>query len=142
MREGDATEVGVEQLEAILRFLPVFEQPGYGFGEWESPKGQLPFYSMSHEARDFVQALYEEKIVTSFDWPSWQEEARRYIADPKALETADLLTLRKLLTMHLRKERFAEGHLADMLESGHITAILRRLRTIREQLAEKREEYD
>jgi hypothetical protein len=36
---------------------------------------------------------------------------------------------------HVRADRFVEGHLASVLESGHITAILRRLRGIREQMA-------
>jgi hypothetical protein len=53
------------------------------------------------------------------------------VSKPGALETANLLTLRKLLTVHVRKDRFVEGHLARMLECGHITAILRRLREVR-----------
>ena len=47
-----------------------------------------------------------------------------------ALASADLLTLRKLLTTHIRADRFTEGH----LESGHITAILRQLKQIRDAL--------
>lgn len=43
------------------------------------------------------------------------------------------LTLRKLLTAHVRADRFSEGHLASVLESRHITAMLRRLKRIREQ---------
>lgn len=83
---------------------------------------------------DFVQALYDQQVVFSFDWTSWQEEARRYVSDPEALETADALTLRKLLTTHVRKDRFVEGHFVGMLECGHITAILRRLKEIRERM--------
>jgi len=37
------------------------------------------------------------------------------------LERADLETIRKLLTLHVRKERFCEGHLLGMFESGHLT---------------------
>ena len=51
-----------------------------------------------------------------------------------SLETADLTTLRKLLTTHVRADRFSEGHLAGVLQSGHIVAVLRRLRKIRDQL--------
>jgi hypothetical protein len=132
--KNDVPEIGPQQIDTVLRFLPFFERPEYVFGEWHSPEGQIPYYSMSREAKDFVQALYGQQVLFSFDWMSWQEEAERYISAPEALETADLLVLRKLLTTHVRKERFVEGHLASMLECGHITMILRRLRNIREQM--------
>jgi O-acetyl-ADP-ribose deacetylase len=54
--------------------------------------------------------------------------------DPKAIAGADLLTLRKLLTAHVRGDRFTEGHLAAVLEKGHILAILKRLEQIRAEL--------
>jgi hypothetical protein len=132
--QNDVPETGPQQLDAVLEFLPIFEKPGYVFGEWHSAEGQFPHYSMSREVVDFVQALYDQQVIFSFDWPSWQEEAKRYVSDPEALGTADVLTLRKLLTTHIRKDRFVEGHLAGMLERGHITAVLRRLKEIREQM--------
>jgi hypothetical protein len=130
--ENDVPEVGPHQLDALLRFLPIFEQPGYVFGEWHSTDGQFPYYSMHREATEFIQALYGQQVVFSFDWSSWQEEAERFVSDPEALQAADLLTLRKLLTTHVRKDRFVEGHLAGMLECGHVAAILRRMGKIRE----------
>ena len=132
--KDNVPETGPRQLDAVLEFLPIFEQPEYVFGEWRSPEGQFPYYSMSREAEDFVQALYDQQIIFSFDWMSWQEDAERYVSAPEALETADLLVLRKLFTTHVRKDRFGEGHLASMLECDHITAILRRLKKIREQI--------
>jgi hypothetical protein len=134
--KDDAPEIGSRQLDAILRFLPIFERPGCVFGEWHSPGEQFPYHDVSREVMDFCQALYDQQIVFSFDWPSWQDEARRLYFDPVALEKADLLTLRKLLTTHVRKDRFVGGHLASMFECGHITAILRRLKGIREQMGQ------
>jgi hypothetical protein len=49
------------------------------------------------------------------------------VASPEFLTGADASTIRKHLTLQARKDRFCEGHLAVMLESGHITALLRRL---------------
>jgi hypothetical protein len=135
MSQGDMPQIGPGQLDAILRFLPIFERPNYVFGEWQYPQGRFPYCLTSSDVNDFDKVLYEQRIVIPFDWPSWQEEAFRYHSDPDALETADLLTLSKLLTTHVRKDRFAEGHLASMLECGHITAILRRLKAIREEMA-------
>jgi hypothetical protein len=41
----------------------------------------------------------------------------------------------KLLTLHVRKERFSGGQLANTLEQGLLVAILERLRNVSEQTA-------
>jgi hypothetical protein len=64
-------------------------------------------------------------VILVFDWSVWQEEAERLFNNPEALARADEVTLRKLLTLHSLKERFAEGHFTEMFKSGPITAILR-----------------
>jgi len=46
--------------------------------------------------------------------------------------------IRKLLTTHVRKERFCEGHLLAMFESGHIVNVLRRLKGLRSTMGEQR----
>ena len=123
--------IGLRQLDAVLAHLAVFERPGFVFGEWYTPAGQFPHYALSAEALDFIRTLDAQQMLVIFDWPSWQDEARRLMDDPLAMATADLLTLRCLLTTHVRLERFVEGHLASVYESGHVTAILRRLSAIR-----------
>ena len=127
-------EIGLRQLDAILRFLPLFEGPAVQFGSWVRREGQFPFVAYGHEVNEFVRALYDQDILLEFDWSSWREKARRYVDDAKALAGADLLTLRKLLTLHVRTDRFVEGHLLVVLESGHITAILRRLERLRDEM--------
>jgi hypothetical protein len=134
MTDIDIPDIGPADLDAVLAFLPTFTQPGYAFGEWRRPEGRFPYYEQNRDVGDFVSTLYDRQVVFSFDWPSWQDEAERLFNEPGALAAADLLTLRKLLTTHVRKERFSEGHLAHMLESGHITAILRRLQEIRDEM--------
>lgn len=125
-----ASQVGPGQIDEVLEFLPAFESPGYKFGEW----ADAGYFSYSPEVDDWIRALYEQNFFLTFDWTRWKEEAQRYRSEPGALETADLLTLRKLLTTHVRADRFVEGHLASVLESGHVTAILRRLKQIRGQM--------
>ena len=127
-------EISAAQMDMVLAFLPSFEKPGAIFGEWQTPAGHFPYYSYGPEVARFVAMLYEENFVVSFDWPSWKEMALGYMDHPETLAEADLLTLRKLLTTHVRNDRFVEGHLAGMLENGHITAILRRLQTIRQAM--------
>jgi hypothetical protein len=132
--ENAPPDVGRDQLDAVLAFLPIFERPGYTFGEWITQEGQLPYFDYSADVLAFEKALYNQGIIFAFDWPAWGEEVKRYQSDAQALQRADLLALRKLLTAHVRADRFVEGHLASVLESGHITAILRRLRQIRDAM--------
>ena len=129
MSEALVPDVGPQQIDAVLAHLPILERPGCLFGEWDS----AGYFVYSPEVNAFVAALSAQDLLFVFDWPSWLEEAQRYLSQPEALEKADLTTLRMLLTTHVRADRFTEGHLASVLQSGHITAILRRLKEIRNQ---------
>ncbi|MDF1515161.1 MAG: DUF6508 domain-containing protein [Anaerolineae bacterium] len=130
----DIPPVSHDQLDAVLRYLPVFEQPGYQFGEWHMPEGQFPYYAMEDEVIVFLQTLYDQDIIYVFDWGKWQDNAQALTADPALLQQADLLTLRQLLTTHVRMDRFVEGHLGAMFENGLITAVLHRLQEIRQAM--------
>ena len=66
-------------------------------------------------------------LSRSFDWGKWQEAAQEYVEQPRKIETANITVIQKLLTTHVRKERFCEGHLAEMFENGHVLGLLRRL---------------
>jgi len=136
MAESLAQEIGLAQIDAILKYLPAFEKEDYEFGEWLTREGSFPNFSYHPEVNDFIQTLYEQGIICVFDWTSWKNEAERYQSDSNNLKGADLLTLRKLLTTHVRIDHFIEGHLASVFESGHIVAILRRLKQIRDSLTE------
>ncbi|MBN1313988.1 MAG: hypothetical protein JXA42_00910, partial [Anaerolineales bacterium] len=125
-------EIGLQQLDAVLKFLPIFEESEVNFGKWVRQKNGPSQFTISQEATDFIETLYAQKIVFSFDWPNWKVEASRLYTDPQTLQQADLLALRKLLTTHVRQDRFSDGHLTYMFECGHLTAILRRLEEIRE----------
>ena len=134
MSQDSVPEIGFQKIDAVLKYLPLFEKPDYQFGQWMEPEGQFPYFSFSPEVDEFMDTLNKQDMIIPFDWTSWREEAERYQSDPDALGTADLLTLRKLLTVHVRADRFAEGHLAGVFESGHITAILHRLKQIRQKM--------
>jgi hypothetical protein len=59
--------------------------------------------------------------------------AVKYVNDPGQIESVGVEVIRKLVTPHVRQERFCEGHLLAMFKNGHILALLRRLKQIREQ---------
>ncbi len=131
-------EISIEQIDEILEFLPIFEQEGFDFGEepYLQKTGDKYFNFMgnfwSDEVSEFVHLLYDSNIIFSFDWPSWGKEAEKYYENPDELSRADLMILRKLMLVHVRQDRFCEGHLLAMFNEGHINAILRRLKEIRE----------
>lgn len=134
--DNDPPRLTLAQIDAILAFLPIFEQPGYSFGTWHAPEGVFPFWDPSAEVQAFTQTLYDQQFITPFDWVAWSSEAQRYIdGGDDAFASADLDILRKLITSFMRADRFSEGTLATMFQGGQITAVLRRLRQIRATMA-------
>lgn len=125
------------QIDAILPFLDRFEAVGFSPGEWKMPEGQFPWFSLDDAVMEFHQTLYKNGWVTgAFNWTEWQESAQEYVDSPEKVGSADAVTIQKLFTTHVRADRFCEGHLASMFESGHIVALLRRLRTIRLEMGQ------
>lgn len=121
-----------KQIDAILPFLDRFEAEGFSAGSWKTPEDYIPAFCFDDVVHEFLQALYDHAWVTpAFDWTEWERSAQKYVESPKKIETADLVTIQKLLTTHCRADRFCEGHLASMFENGHIVALLRRLKSIR-----------
>jgi hypothetical protein len=49
------------------------------------------------------------------------------------LERADASTIRRLLTLMVRKDRFVEGTIADAFKAGLVVRILRRLESLTSQ---------
>lgn len=122
------------QIDAVLAFLPVFEREDFVPSMVEVRPGQFPYHVFADELSQFVKVVYDNGFMVPFDWPAWQVEAQRYFDQPELIHTADIQVLIKLITLHVRKERFFDGHLPAMVECGHITAILRRLKELREGL--------
>jgi len=96
-----------------------------------------PPYSALFERhqQEFIKTLYACNFIQPFDWGSWQDEAAKYIDYPHLLDSAALETVIKLLTAHVRKERFCNGHLAWVISNGHLLKILKRLSEIRKKQA-------
>ncbi len=122
--------------DRLLAFIEVFDTPEFSSGQWEFCRGCLPEFTYAPETNAFVQTLYDDGWTIVFDWGRWQGEAVELLNEPEKLNAASMETLRKLLTLHVRKDRFCEGHLASVLKSGHILAILKRIRDIREETRE------
>jgi hypothetical protein len=83
---------------------------------------------------ELMHCLNQNNFVQSFDWPTWQGEAEQFYENKKPIEMADLDTCVKLLTTHVRKDRFCSGHFGEMVKAGHIQKILTRLDTLRDSI--------
>jgi hypothetical protein len=128
-------QITAEQIDAILPFLERFEAVEFSAGTWKMPEGQFPHFDFEKIVNEFIHSLYESGWVTpAFDWTEWQQTAQEFVDSPKKIEKADATTIQKLLTTHCRADRFCEGHLASMFENGHIVALLRQLKAIRETI--------
>jgi O-acetyl-ADP-ribose deacetylase len=122
-----------KNIDNILKLLPYFEDKNNQFYEIRKEVNTLIFpYIYSVEVMNFMDALRTENIIFPFDWVKWQDEAVRYFDNPELLKSADLLTLRKLLTLHVRKDRFCDGHFAYIIDSGYLLNILKRLEELRD----------
>jgi hypothetical protein len=124
-----------ERLQALANFLPIFEQPGFEFGEWsENPKSEsgvivLPHYSWSDAAQSFVSMAYDMGwVLLDYAWPAWKgtDEAINLRDDPAALAAAAPEQLARLLTVLIRQDRYIEGALGSAYKSGLLTGIVRR----------------
>jgi hypothetical protein len=124
-----------ERCDALLGFMPLFDgaEP---FATWVSPVASdgsvLPYCKLSPWANEFLQMIDDAGWCVPFDWTAWSDEAMRYVENPGLLSTADADVLTRLLTLHVRVDRFNEGHLAGMAQRGHLRAILDRLKELRD----------
>ena len=113
-----------------MSFLPVLELKGFAFGELRSPRPGSSRTRGWPGGRWSHPGPLRQRVGRALRWSEFQDEAIGYFENPTRLETADPETIRKLLTLHVRKDRFCEGHFLEMLEVDNIQAILRRLATL------------
>ncbi|NIM78593.1 MAG: hypothetical protein GTO20_07360 [Candidatus Aminicenantes bacterium] len=70
------------------------------------------------------------KYITSSPWcnPNYKPEETKKLIDE--IETADLISLRSILTAASRGERFCDGHWKSVIESERIESVIKRAREI------------
>jgi DNA segregation ATPase FtsK/SpoIIIE-like protein len=127
-----AHEPSGEDLAFVAALLPDLQRIETKPAEWRGgerqPDGsiQMPHAEYAPEVDRLLHAVYEHKLVIEgFDWGAWTEAEQ--FRDLARIRTASLEEVRRLITLHVRMDRFSEGHLAEVITSGHITALLLRL---------------
>lgn len=125
-----------EDVAAVAGFAEVFESPDFVAGSWTHPSSgpdgviQMSYWEPHPDVRRWHDSLYRHGMVLpDFDWSAadWRDSMARLQADPSLLESADLETVRKVLTTAARADRFNEGYLDSLFETGVAQAATRRL---------------
>ena len=130
-------EITKEDVDALLRFLPLFERPGRTFARWgEVEKNadgsiSLPFPVYDEDVEEFFRVVGQRGWL---DYGYKPAEAERMLWDAELVAGASLEQVRSMLTYCLRGERFGDGHWEALLKGGQLVALLRRLKAIREEM--------
>src|SRR5688572_16623497 len=127
-------------MDAVLLFLPVFDQPGFLFAkDWKTQ-----FEEHEREGRGCPGDLALEEIPTSFletlirrGFPRRRMRRRsawsmEYVRNPIRLLSTDLETLCEMIPDLFYGARITGGFMADLFNSGFWTCWLRRLKEIRD----------
>lgn len=85
--------------------------------------------------REFLTQLDFSGLVEPFDYSAWLAQEGITIIGGKQERSdlighADLETLSKLVTAHMRIDRFVEGHLNQLMEEGFFVRVLERIREL------------
>ena len=88
------------------------------------------------DKHSLLAVMHETGFTDPFDWNAWlQELPPGAFEDPAFLNGADLDTLRRLVTAHIRMDRFSGGHLDAVLASGYMDAAMSRAARLLEEEA-------
>lgn len=114
----------------LLNYLEYFQDSNSTF-YIESNGYQLE----SQEVSRFREAINDTGFLLVFDWGQWLDDNKIYKdIDNSSIHdrimSADLVTLRKLMTSYIRGDRFNEGLFIAVILKGHVTKILLRLQEL------------
>jgi hypothetical protein len=126
--EYDSSLITHEGVDALLRFLPYFVNIKGHYGtETKNDNDGLGNAMLTKEATEFCEACYENKFVQDFNWSEWSQSRQKLISSGDGIEDLDLADIGRLLTAHIRGDRFCDGRLLAVMHSGQMTRILKRL---------------
>ena len=126
------TEDGVRR---VLSFLAPLSGSGAKHGEVlksqiDEHAFPIPVILLSKTAYEFVQPCYDENFVQPFDWMEWSKKHEVELSSEAFTSRADLGRIIRLLTTHIRADRFCSGHLLSVIDDGTIVRILTRLKQL------------
>lgn len=80
------------------------------------------------EINNFFTALDATDFIEIFDYNKWVKSINFDINSSEALANLDFETLRKVITYHVRIDRFIEGHLEELIKNGYFLNFIKVLK--------------
>jgi hypothetical protein len=119
-----------EAVKGLVAFLPLLQNTSPDFsriGYW----GDMSSRVSTATARNFFQYVYNHGfVIKDFNWEAWTDEAVSYLENRQKLKTADMGTLYKIITTHIKADQFIEGHYDAIIENGFLADVLERIKEI------------
>ncbi|HEY0114598.1 MAG TPA: DUF6508 domain-containing protein [Allosphingosinicella sp.] len=84
---------------------------------------------------NMLLTMDETEFTAPFDWLAEFQDRPELLQDPAIVDTADLETLRKIMTAHIRIDRQSGYHLDQLIASGYWQRCLNRLAQLRTTMA-------
>ncbi|AUH49368.1 hypothetical protein CXB49_00195 [Chromobacterium sp. ATCC 53434] len=117
------------------------EDLGYILG-WASPKPSLaPRLGTTTATTDIsdmqlLQAMDTRQFFIQFDWRTeFSDGADPRLSDINLIDNADLILLRKIMTAHVRMDRFIGNHLEHLMLSGYWARCMGRLQQLHDAMS-------
>jgi hypothetical protein len=130
--EYDETLITITGIDTLLGYLPYFSSKRARFGQpMRIDHGCTTFSSLTKKSQRFCNACYTHHFVQPFDWHAWSREHERLVFNGDAIEELCLADIGRLLTTHLRGDRYCDQHLLGVMRSGQMRRILKRLQQLR-----------
>jgi len=109
-----------ENIMNLVRFLSIFEDPNFRPGEskCEVEGDAVVLYPVEyhHAVYDFMDSCYREGVMFDFDWIKYSGRAKAIETRTPHYKDATLLQMCKILTGHIRCDRFVEAHIPHPFE--------------------------
>lgn len=126
------------QLDDLLSYLPALETPGRMFGEAQglepetNQQAAKPRVNFAQDVELFLRCA-SQPWFTDFEYA--QKKPQFWLEDPNFLASSSLEQTITALTYCIRTEPFSESFVNQCLQTGLIQSILRRMQTLRDQMA-------
>lgn len=88
---------------------------------------EIEVYRYDDLLYEMLELMRATGFIYDFDWLAYGKQAEELVANPEGMTKADYETLRKLFTTHSKNEALENGHLARMIDAGHLQLAVKRL---------------
>lgn len=132
--EAAAPLMSRESLSALAAHFDRLADPAFDPGHVVEPERRpdgvtvIGYALLSEASNAFLDDAIAAGWIRPFDWVVWlaAPEGRMLLSDQSAIAGATADQLSKVLTAHVRRDRFADGTLLEAFESGLMRAVAAR----------------